>query len=585
MCFKNKGDIIKTLMDRKNEGSIPEWSNEESVMILESGYLQLNETIREMYVRCAKTQSKVLNNYASFEADFFDAMWYNWLCPASPVLSNSGTNNLSISCYSSQSEDSLLGIMDHVKELAMLSKYGGGCGSNLDRLRPIGSKINKGGSSAGLVPFYKMIESVIEGVKQGATRRGAVANYLNIKHPEAESFINIRSQTGDLSQKCHAVSFHTAITIDDDIMNKIVDGDVKYRNLWNQIMTQRVETGEPYILFQDNANKNCPEEYKGLINQSNLCSEILAPVTHQETFVCCLSSLNLAKWNEWKDYKFPNTGLTLPELATYFLDAVITNFIKQTEGLSGLENARRFAERHRMLGVGVLGWHTLLQQEMIPFESFSAMQLNNQIFKQLKDQTYSASEKLAKEYGPCIVNGIRRNTALMAIAPTMSNSLISGGVSQGVEPITANIFSQKSAKGTFIKKNPTLLKLLQSKGCDNSDVWDQINKDRGSVKNVKQLSQDEKQVFLTAREINQYAIIQQQSQRQRYIDQSSSINLFFSTPNSKEEGRAVAKYMNEVHLEAWRLGVKSLYYLKTESPLKGDIIMVDKDGECLSCQG
>lgn len=574
-----------TLQELKDAGLAPQFLTDEGYNTIINGYMQPGETPRDMYRRCAKTSALALNRSSKFEEDFFQAMWNNWLCAATPTLSNGSTKNLQISCYAGLSDDSVSGVMNHLKELAMLTKYGGGVGSSYDLLRSSGQKISKGGTSSGIVPFLKMLDTTISGITQGASRRGAVASYLNIEHGDAEDFINIRSQTGDLSRKIQSVAFHNAITIKDDIMNRIIDGDSKYRNLWNQIMTQRVETGEPYVMFTDNANKNCPEEYKGKITQSQLCSEIMAPTTIEETFVCCLSSLNLARWNEWKDYKFPNTGLTLPELATYFLDAVIANFIKQTENLEGLQNARRFAERHRMLGVGVLGWHTLLQQEMIPFESFRAMQLNNEIFKKLRDETYSASNKLATEYGPCIVNGVRRNTALLAVAPTMSNSLISGGVSQGVEPITANIFSQKSAKGTFIKKNATLVKLLQSKNADNAEVWEQINKDRGSVKNVKQLSEEEKQVFLTAREINQYAIVQQQAQRQKYIDQSSSINLFFSTPNSKEEGRIVAKYMNDVHLEAWRSGVKSLYYLKTESPLKGDIISVDKDGDCLSCQG
>ena len=570
----------------KEKGEAPEWMTEESFNMISNGYLLPNETPREMYLRCASFAAQNYANKNNYEKDFFDAMWSNWLCPASPVLSNAATQNLQISCYSGTSNDSLVDIMDHLKELAMLTKFGGGVGSSFDNLRPAGAKISKGGESSGIVPFLKMLEYTVEGIKQGSTRRGAVASYLNIEHKDAEEFIDIRNPVGDLSRKCLSVAFHNAVSISDEVMNRIVDGDKYYRNLWNKMNTSRVETGENYFMFTDNANKNCPEEYKGTITQSNLCSEIMAPVTNTETFVCCLSSLNLAKYREWKHFTFKNTGLTLGELSVFFLDSVITNFINQTFNLEGLQKARLFAERHRMLGVGVLGWHTLLQQEMIPFESFQAMSLNNEIFKSLKEDTYKASESLAIGFGACVVNGHRRNTALMAIAPTMSNSLISGGVSQGIEPITANIFSQKSAKGTFIKKNPTLKKLLESKGLDSSEVWDQINKDKGSVKNVKQLSDEEKRVFLTAREINQYAIIQQASQRQKYIDQAQSLNLFFNVPNTREEGRLVAKYINDVHLEAWRSGIKSLYYLKTESPLKGDTVYIDKDsGECLSCEG
>jgi len=238
-----------------------------------------------------------------------------------------------------------------------------------------------------------------------------------------------------------------------------------------------------------------------------------------------------------------------------------------------------------MLGLGVLGWHTFLQSEMVPFESFKAMQLNNQIFSQIRKEADFASISLGNKYGHCEVSPTRRNTALLAVAPTMSNSLISGGVSQGIEPLTANLFVQKSAKGTFIKKNPILVKLLIEKNLDTAEVWEQINADRGSVKNVIGLSDDEKRVFLTAREINQHSIVQQAAQRQVYIDQAQSINLFFNIPSNEIEAKAIAKYMNNVHIEAWQLGVKSLYYLKTDSPLKGDVIAVEKDGTCLSCQG
>ena len=576
-----------TLEQLKQAGEAAEWLTEEALNTLLNGYLLKGETPKEAYLRCADASSKVYRGReADYKDDFFEAIWKNWLCPASPVLSNAGTNNLQISCYSGSSSDDLLGIMDHLKEMAALTKYGGGVGSSFDLLRPTGSVISKGGTSSGIVPFLRMLESVIEGVKQGSSRRGAVASYLNIKHKDAEEFINIRRATGDMSRKCQSVAFHNAITIDDEIMNQIIDGDEYYRSLWNSSMTNRVETGENYFLFQGNANKNCPDEYKGLINQSNLCSEIMAPVTPTESFVCCLSSLNLARYDEWKDYRFPRTGLTLIELGIYFLDAVLTNFVKQTDCMEGLENANRFARRHRMLGLGVLGWHTLLQSKFIPFESFQAMSLNNEIFSKMKHESDKASEDLGKMFGNCEVNGKRRNTALLAIAPTMSNSLLSGGVSQGIEPLTANIFSQKSAKGTFIKKSNELLQFLISKKLDTVEIWEQINKDRGSVKNVKQLSPEEKRVFLTAREINQYALIQQAAQRQKYIDQGQSLNLFFSAPNNKQEAKEVARYMNDVHLEAWRSGVKSLYYLKTESPLKGDTLVVNKeDGSCLSCEG
>lgn len=564
------------LKELQEKGEAAEWLTTEALNTLSNGYLLIEETPKGAYERCAEFSAKVYKNSDDYKADFFEAIWKNWLCPATPVLSNANTENLQISCYSGIPSNKVSGIMDHMKEMAILTKRSGGVGSSFDLLKP---------DSGDIVPFAKILEATIEGITQGKQRRGSVASYLNIKHPNAEEFINIRNPIGDLSRKCQSVAFHNAITIDDTVMNEITTSKGHYRKLWLDIMTNRVETGEPYILFQDNANKLCPKEYAGSITQSNLCCEIMAPVTPQETFVCCLSSLNLLKYDEWKDYKFPKTGLTLVELSVYFLDAVIENFIKQTENMDGLQNARRFAIRHRMLGLGVLGWHSLLQSKNIPFESYQAMSLNNEIFSKLRNESYRASETLGKLFGNSKVVSSRRNSALLAVAPTMSNSLLSGGVSQGIEPLTANIFSQKSAKGVFIKRNPMLEKYLTINNLDTVEVWEQINRDRGSVKNVKQLSDEAKKVFLTAREINQFALINQASQRQKYIDQGQSLNLFFNLPNSQDEKKAVAKYINDTHIEAWKSGIKSLYYLKTDSPLKGDIIAVDKDGECLSCEG
>ena len=307
----------------KEKDLAPAWMTEESFKALSSGYLLPNETPREMYLRCAEYAARNYKESAKYEKDFFDAMWNNWLCPASPVLSNANTSNLQISCYSGTTDDSLLDIMDHLKEMAMLTKYGGGVGSSFNSLRPTGSIISKGGTSSGIVPFLKMLENTVEGVKQGATRRGAVASYLNIKHKDAEEFIDIRNPVGDLSRKCLSVAFHNALVIDDDVMNRAIEGDKYYRNLWNKSQNSRVETGENYIMFQGNANKNCPEEYAGKITQSNLCIEIMAPVTNKESFVCCLSSLNLSRYREWSDVVFKNTQHTLIELSVRFLDSVI----------------------------------------------------------------------------------------------------------------------------------------------------------------------------------------------------------------------------------------------------------------------
>ena len=522
--------MATSLEELKEKQEAPEFLTEEGYRTLQAGYLLPNETPLGMYKRAARYSAKNYSDSKRYESDFLDAMLKNWLCCATPILSNAETDKLQISCYSGITGNKVSSIMDHMKEMAMLTKNGGGVGSSFDLLKPI---------SGDIVPFAKILEATIEGITQGKQRRGSVASYLNARHPNINEFIELRNPVGDLSRRCLSVAFHNAVVIDDDIMQGIKDGDKRSRELWTKINNQRVETGEPYILFEGNANKNCPDEYKGRITQSNLCSEIMAPATPEETFVCCLSSLNLAKYDEWKDYRFPNTGLTLVELSIAFLDSVITNFITQASNIDGLENAVRFAERHRMLGLGVLGWHSLLQSKMIAFDSFQAMQLNNEIFSKMRTESYAMSTWLGRQYGSCSEVPSRRNSALLAVAPTMSNSIISGGVSQGIEPITANYFAQKSAKGTFIKTNPMLKKYLAENGLDTYEVWEQINSQRGSVKNISQMNEHAKNVFLTAREINQYALIKQAAQRQRWIDQGQSLNLFFTVPSNKEDGKII----------------------------------------------
>lgn len=493
-------------------------------------------------------------------------------------------------CYASYFPDDTFDIGSKLTEQIMLTKFGGGCGASFGDIRPKGSRIARGGTTDGVVPFLKMLEAAIDGTRQGSTRRGSVAAYLPIEHGDAEEFVDIRKPTGDLSRKCLSVSFHNALTITDETMNLIKEGNPKYRNLWNKLLTNRVETGEPYVLFKDNANKNCLNTYKNRIVSSNLCSEIFAPISKDETFVCCLSSLNLTKYREWENWVCPITKLSLVELSIYFLDGVISLFIEQTsdtQAFPGLEAARNFAINHRMLGLGVLGWHTLLQQENIAFGSFSAMMLNSEIFKRIRDLADKATLTLGSLYGECkeTVGTGRRNTATIAIAPTMSNSVLSGGVSQGIEPITANLFVQKGAKGSFIKRNFLVESLLEREGLNTIETWEQINKDMGSLRNIKGLSQEDKEIFLTAREIDQFALVQQAAQRQKFIDQGQSLNLFFTTPKSKQDSLKVAKYINEVHLTAWELGVKSLYYLKTGSPIKGQALFIDKESSCVACEG
>ena len=359
-----------TLEEMKEKGFAAEWHTEESIQMLNGGYLLPEEMPIDAYRRVAGTLASMVKR-PELEKPFFDIMWKNWLCPASPVLSNLGTNNFPISCFSGATYDSTIGFMKHNTEMAMLTKKGGGVGSYLGNMRPQGSKISSGGYSDGVIPFAKILEATIEGIKQGGgKRRGSVAGYLDFNHGDADAFIDIRKPTGDLSRRCLAVSFHNGICISDGDMNDIIAGHPVKRDRWNRLINARIELGEPYIIFTDNANKNCPIQYKGRITHSNLCTEIFAPVTPQETFVCCLSSLNLLRWDEWKDWKCSITGLGLVELSTFFLDIVLSVFIKQAKGEEGFENSVRFAENHRMLGLGVLGWHSLLQSKMIPFESY-----------------------------------------------------------------------------------------------------------------------------------------------------------------------------------------------------------------------
>ena len=575
----------KTQLDCLKESlEAPEWLLEESYQTLKEGYLLKDETPKQMYRRISHVASSRLNK-PELENKFFDLIWKNWLCPASPICSNLGTDNLPISCYSGSVPDSTSGIFNHYHEIAMLSKYGGGTGSYWGRVRGRGTSIAKGGFSNGVNSWLPGLQNVTDTVSQGSSRRGAVAAYLDIEHVDAEEFIDIRRNNGDISRKCLGKGFHHGICIGDEFMNSIKDGDIKNRKLWEHILKVRVETGEPYMMFKDTANKKAPQIYKdrGLkIETSNLCSEIFLHTDPDHTFVCCLSSMNLARWEEWRD-----TDAVF--LAIYFLDAVMEDFVIKASKLTGLERAINFAIKSRALGLGVLGWHTLLQDKNLAFDSFHSMALNNGIFTHIKLEAERATRQLSIEYGEpewCKGYGVR-NSHLLAVAPTVSNALLSGGVSEGISAIAANIYSQKSAKGTFIIKNRALKKLLASKDRDTVEVWSQINKDRGSVKNLKFLSDEEKQIFLTAREISQFAIVRQAAQRQKYIDQGQSINLCFPMPDNisdDDEKRKLAKYIHEVHMEAWESGLKSLYYMKTESILKGETIYKESS-ECKACEG
>jgi ribonucleoside-diphosphate reductase alpha chain len=460
-----------------------------------------------------------------------------------------------------------------VHELAMLSKNGAGVGIYGGDIRGRDSIIAGNGKSEGIVPWAKVFDSTTVSVSQGSTRRGASAFYLPIDHTDFDEFINIRRPTGDENRRC--MNIHQGVCITDEWMRSMLAGDKTKRERWKTVLRNRVETGEPYLYFTDNVNNANPECYKALglkCSTSNICCEVHLFTDPNHTFVCCLSSLNLMRWDEWKDTDLPN-------VAARFLDAVMEEYIQKTEGMPGLEASRRSAVKGRAIGIGVLGWHSLLQSKMLPFDSFGAMQLNNQIFKTIRTKAEVETKLMAEELGEpewCKGHG-RRNTHLLAVAPTVSNSAISGGHSAGIEPWAANVFTVKSAKGTFIRKNIQLEALLEMKGANTPETWRSINEMSGSVQHLTCLSPEEKEVFLTAREINQHAIIKQAAQRQKHIDQGQSVNLFFGSNSDP-------KYIHEVHIAAWESGLKTLYYFRTEGVIRGDLASRSKE-ECKACEG
>jgi ribonucleoside-diphosphate reductase alpha chain len=524
---------------------------------------------------------------------FFQYIWNGWLNLATPVLSNTGTDRgLPISCYGIDIADSVYDIGTKNLEMMLLAKHGGGVGVGFNRIRPAGSKISKNGTSDGVIPFTKIFDSTILATSQGNVRRGAASSNLNIEHKDFEDWLEIREPKGDVNRQC--LNLHQCAVVGDKFMRKLEDGDPDARRKWGKLLQKRKATGEPYILFKGNVNKQNPEAYKKnslKVYMTNICSEIVLHTDESHSFVCCLSSVNLAKYDEWKD-------TDLIYVATWFLDGVLEEFIQKAKNMKGFENVVRFAEKGRAIGLGVLGWHTYLQQKGIPFEGLLAQFETRKIFSQIKIESERASRDMAEEYGEplwCVETGMR-NTHLRAIAPTVSNSKLSGNVSAGVEPWAANVFTDQSAKGTFIRKNKELEKVLKKIGINTKEIWDKILADGGSIQDIAELDNwfyvngkltespegDDhipvKDVFKTFKEINQLELIKQAGIRQQYIDQSVSLNLAFPS-------QATPKWINQVHMEAWRQRIKTLYYMRTESVLRADIATRATDPDCLSCDG
>lgn len=560
-----------TLEKLKKNGEAPDFLTEIGYKTLQGGYLLPNETPKGMWLRVARTAASILKK-PELEEKFFNMFWRGWVGLATPVASNMGTDRgLPISCYSISPTDSTDSIMLKARELAMLTKNGGGVGVYLGKLRPAGSKISSGGTSEGIIPFAKIFDSVTVGINQGNVRRGAAAVYLPVDHGDIKTFLRMRRPEGDPNRQC--LNLHHAVCISNDFMKKVESGDTHTQELLREIYKSRLETGEPYIFYTDNVNAQNPECYKKnnlKVSTSNICSEITLYTDQEHTFVCCLSSLNLAKWNEWKD-------TDTVELCIFLLDAVLTEFIDKAKKLEGLESAVRSAMKGRALGLGVMGWHTLLQQEYVAVDSFRARILNKAIFKNIKQKAQNASKKLAQEFGEpewCKGTGLR-STHLIAVAPTASNSLITGNISAGIEPINANAYVKKTAKGTFIEFNPLLKTKLQQINKDTEEVWNKIIKDEGSVRSLDFLTDEDKEVFKTAFEIDQRVLINLASDRQQFICQAQSLNLFF--PKDVDP-----QYFHEVHWSAWKNKIKTLYYVRSSSVLRADL---SSRGECVACEG
>ena len=567
------GNIIVDTTTWEAGKDYPTWMDEISLATISKGYLLPNETPKTAYKRVARAAAARLKK-PELENKFYNLMWKGWLGLASPVLSNMGTDRgMPISCFGIDTPDSIRGIGLTNAELMKLTASGGGVGVSVSRIRPRGTEIRGNGKSEGVVPWCKIYDSAIIATNQGNVRRGAASVNLKVSHPDIEEYLQIRRPKGDPNRQC--LNLHQCVVVDDSFMRKLNDRDETAMKIWLEILKSRMETGEPYIMFEDNVNKDNPLAYmmNNLnVSMTNICTEITLYTDEEHSFICCLSSLNLAKYDEWKD-------TDVIEIATYFLDGVMQEFIDKTNGKEAMKRTHKHAKKGRALGLGIMGWHTFLQKKNLPFNCIASTAWTHTIMSKIRSEAEAASRKLAQEYGEplwCKGTGMR-NTHVLAIAPTVSNSRI-GGCSAGIEPQPANVYTFNGAKGTFIVKNPELEKLLTEKGKNTSKVWDQILADEGSVQNLPAdiLTEDEKEVFLTFAETNQLALVQQAAIRQKYIDQTQSLNLAFSPTDSP-------KWINQVHMEAWKLGVKTLYYLRTDSVIKGDL--GSRMADCVSCDG
>ncbi|WP_081775933.1 ribonucleoside-diphosphate reductase subunit alpha [Asaia platycodi] len=547
---------------------------------LDNRYLLPGEHYQDLFGRVASYYGAD----AAHAQRLYDYISQHWFMPATPVLSNGGTTRgLPISCFLNEADDSLRGIVDLWNENVWLASKGGGIGSYWGNLRSIGENVGKNGKTSGVIPFIRVMDSLTLAISQGSLRRGSAAVYLPVWHPEVEEFVEMRRPTGgDPNRK--ALNLHHGVLITDDFM-RAVEQDAEWglrspkdmsivrsisaRQLWIRILTARMEQGEPYIIYSDHVNKARPEHHKlaGLeVKTSNLCAEITLPtgLDHHgknRTAVCCLSSLNLETWDQWKD------NPQFVEDVMLFLDRVLQDFIDRAP--DDMERARYAAMRERSVGLGVMGFHSFLQARNIPFESVMARVWNKRIFEQIKTQADAASKHLAEVLGPCPdaeeYGFMERFSNKMAIAPTASISIIAGNASPGIEPISANVFLQKTLSGSFTVRNRHLLQLLEQKGQNNDAVWSSITLNKGSVQHLDFLTQDEKDVYKTAFELDQRWVIEHAADRAPFICQAQSINVFLPADIHKRD-------LHQIHYLAWKRGVKSLYYCRSLSIQRADAV-------------
>jgi len=543
------------------------WLNDDSRTFLKRGYLKEGQTAEDRIKEISDNAENILK-IKGFSDKFYNYMSKGFYSLATPVWTNFGNSRgLPVSCFNSHVSDTMESILYKAAEVGMMSKMGGGTSGYFGELRHRGAHISVGGQSSGPVHFLEIFDKISEVVSQGSARRGSFAAYLPVEHADIEEFLKIRGNGHPIQ------NLSIAVTITDEWMNSMIEGDSKKRSIWAKIIRKRFETGYPYISFVDNINNNNPQVYKdkGLkVKSQNLCNEIALASDENNSFVCVLSSLNLLHWDE-----ISKTDAI--ETLTYFLDAVNEEFVNKTKNIPFMKHPHNFAKNHRALGLGVLGWHSLLQSKMISFESFEAKMLNNKIFKTIRKKCDKASEEMAQLFGeaPILKGYNRRNTHTMAIAPTTSSSFILGQISPSIEPLNSNYFVKDLAKGKFTYKNPFLKELLAEKNKDTNEVWKSILIKGGSVQHLNFLTTQEKDIFKTFGEISQKEVVIQASVRQKEIDQGQSLNVMIPLEASPKE-------VSELLIEGWKLGIKGFYYQRSANPaqeLSRSILT------CSSCEG